>query len=352
MMAEVENPGDFSTPRNSNEDAARDPPTDASDVTMEMEGPGDFGTPRDPIDDDDSDETREGSSVLNETLLNSSKHRTAIYVEKTESVEESETKGKLAIERKESRRTVLQRKLGTEVFDSPTQPIFQQKKSGFLTDRPIAWMTAVEKYIQSNDDVNGKWRYKMEGELFSECEIVIWFATTTEVTLTISLMTGVLMVKGPQFRKFINNEFSKISMYVIGEGCVQTIQTHEAETDLESVWDSIHANKNAIHSAEDSILKLLEISEASNQNNNEVSALYRADILKLEKSYDSKLQTFMDTYDKEVKKKIQNICKAFDDKLSNMKTMIGAFKISSQNQINDLCCKRFWKFLCFNNNKK
>ena len=78
MMAEVESPGDFSTPRNSNEDAARDPPTDASDVTMEMEGPGDFGTPRDPSDDDDSDETREGSSVQNETLLNSSKHRNRI----------------------------------------------------------------------------------------------------------------------------------------------------------------------------------------------------------------------------------------------------------------------------------
>ena len=51
-------------------------------------------------------------------------------------------------------------------------------------------MSAVEKYVDNKDDVKVMWRYKVdELDSFFECEIVIWFSTATEITMTISWLT-------------------------------------------------------------------------------------------------------------------------------------------------------------------
>ena len=96
------------------------------------------------------------------------------------------------------------------MFDTADQPIFRQSKSGFCTERPVQWMIAVEKYIAEQDDVRALWRYKVNNSQYLECEISVWFKTTTEVLLRINLITGIFMVEGPHHRKFINDEFVNI----------------------------------------------------------------------------------------------------------------------------------------------
>ena len=108
-----------------------------------------------------SDENDGNNNTIHTNTLPSNAISTT---QKTESVEESNTKGKFSEVRKYSRRTALQRKMAVEAFDSASQPIFQQKKSGFLTERPLVWMSAVEQYVDENDDVNARWRYKVDEE--------------------------------------------------------------------------------------------------------------------------------------------------------------------------------------------
>ena len=118
-------------------------------------------------------------------------------------------------------------------------------------------------------------------------------------------------------------------------------KTLEGEAcDMEIMWQQIEANNNAIKAVQESVMKLLEISEETKKKHNLISDVSntakRCELLELEKKYDNKLAIFMEAYSKEMTEKIQSICKTFDMKLANMKQAITNFKISTQKQINEL----------------
>ena len=303
-------------------------PMDDMDTTVTE--PFDFATPE-MNDDSDSDGVSNDKSTT--------KKNSVVFVEKRETVQDSATAGKLTDIRKLSKRTNLQRRMGNERFDTVDQPVFRQKKSGFCTERPVEWMIAVEKYIAEYDDVQALWRYKVDdSSRYFECEISVWFDTTTEVLLRINLVTGVFLVEGAHYRTFIDGEFEKIRKKMEtnpnDEQCVTAADNHEL------VFEKIEENKKAIKTMEESVVKLLEIFEETNKREGLISdvseAVKRDELLELEKKYDEKLTVFMEGYSEEINRKIENVCKSFDKKIENIRQVIGQFKMSTQKQINEL----------------
>ena len=63
---------------------------------------------------------------------------------------------------------------------------------------------------------------------------------------------------------------------------------------------------------------------------------YNEYLLELEKNYDAKLTVFMETIQKEVDRKLKKIGTSLDNKINDIKTIIGSFKIQTQKQINEL----------------
>ena len=92
--------------------------------------------------------------------------------------------------------------------------MFKQHRTGFVTERPLELLSAVEKYIDTEDDVRARWTYKVDDDgSICESEITTFFNTTTEVTLSIMIITGVFEVHGPNCRKFVSTEFDKIKTH-------------------------------------------------------------------------------------------------------------------------------------------
>ena len=141
------------------------------------------------------DEDRNNSSLLNTTKT--SGKRTLVASEKINSVNDDIASGKFTETRNFSKRTALQKRLPYEIFDSPTEPIFKHHKTGFVTERPLQWMMAMEKYVLNEDGVQARWTYKTdENGTIHESEISTWFQTTTEVTVTIIITNRRLHCSG------------------------------------------------------------------------------------------------------------------------------------------------------------
>ncbi len=212
----------------------------------------------------DADETTSDGNNL--SLLNSTKQnlkRTLISIEKTGSVKDDIAEGKFTKEKLFNKRSAKQKLLPIEIFDPPEEPVFKQNKTGFLTERPLEWMVAMEKYVSVEKDVKARWVYKTDedGTIY-ECEISTWFHTTTEVTVVIVVSTGVFTVQGQHCRKFAETEFIKIRDHM--EGCKVLPPTEpmkksdlDGTTDLEGMWKNIDSNKNALLSVQESVVKLL-----------------------------------------------------------------------------------------------
>ena len=133
------------------------------------------------------DEDQNDSSVLNSTTAAKATKRNYINVQKNFSVEDGVVSKLFTESRNYGKRTTLQKRLPNEHFDQPSDPVFKQNKTGFLTERPLEWMKAIEEYVENESDVHALRTYKAdEGGIIHECEISTWFNTMTEVTLTIS----------------------------------------------------------------------------------------------------------------------------------------------------------------------
>ena len=282
------------------------------------------------------DEDRNNSSLLNTTKT--SGKRTLVASEKINSVNDDIASGKFTETRNFSKRTALQKRLPYEIFDSPTEPIFKHHKTGFVTERPLQWMMAMEKYVLNEDGVQARWTYKTdENGTIHESEISTWFQTTTEVTVTIIITTGVFIVQGQACRKFAESEFNKIRSRM-EDSTIIPPNVNNAEpsvSDTDGIWSNIDANKNAIKGVEQSILKIFEIIKET-EINKKSSEKNDSEILKLETMFDNKLTIFMEAYEEKMEEKIKRVCQSFDTKLGAMKTIVANFKISVQSQINDI----------------
>lgn len=75
-------------------------------------------------------------------------------------------------------------------------------------------MQAVEKYCQEND-VKYLWEEKTNNvNKIYECIINIYFKLTRYVTMHVYFSTGIIMVKGVQYKDWITNEFVKVKAFM------------------------------------------------------------------------------------------------------------------------------------------
>ena len=102
------------------------------------------------------------------------------------------------------KRTEKNRGLKYEKFDFH---IYVINQSGFLTDRPLFWMKQIEKYVSSAANVSSVVHYKWMKNVdkYHSYIINIAYQITRKVSIVINFQTGVVMVKGENFRHFIRS---------------------------------------------------------------------------------------------------------------------------------------------------
>ena len=102
-------------------------------------------------------------------------------------------------------------------------------------------------YVEGNEDVEARWKYRLDDEeKFIESDLDIWFHTTTQISVKILIVTGVFLIQGPHFRTFIETEFPKIAEHVTNvqlQG--ETIQPPQDDNRDELLWNEINHNKDS-----------------------------------------------------------------------------------------------------------
>ena len=97
------------------------------------------------------------------------------------------------------------------------------------------------------------------------------------------------------------------------------------------MWEDVSSNKKTLKIVEESFIKLIEASTLSNELNDNYIRNVETGQHTLEKAYDAKLTVFMEAIEQKFNEKLLRITKSFDDKINNMKLIIGSLKI----EVND-----------------
>ena len=60
------------------------------------------------------------------------------------------------------------------------------KKTDFLTDRPLVWAQAIDKYVADSPDTSCRWDYIKENNLYCKCKILLYYEQTSKVEILLS----------------------------------------------------------------------------------------------------------------------------------------------------------------------
>ena len=83
--------------------------------------------------------------------------------------------------------------------------------AGFTTDRPGIWADALLSYAQKHHVEHKSEQVKNNcGTACTEFKIQLKFMDTKHVMITIKMVTGYVSVKGADYQKWIDNEFSLV----------------------------------------------------------------------------------------------------------------------------------------------
>ena len=109
-----------------------------------------------------------------------------------------------------SRRTPKNKQLQNELFD---YSVYTNNQCGFTTSRPLFWVNAIDSYINSSEHIYGKFFTKHPKTLSEKCQyikILINFDISKKVEILVNSLSGVLLVKGNCYERWISNEFPKV----------------------------------------------------------------------------------------------------------------------------------------------
>ena len=89
----------------------------------------------------------------------------------------------------------------------------------------MLWAQALEKYVEVTSDTSCRWTYKIENQLFIECEVHLVFSNTKKDIINIRLKTGVVTIQGQYYKEWSNDTFQMLKEFVDGkeEGIVSNI---------------------------------------------------------------------------------------------------------------------------------
>ena len=200
-----------------------------------------------------------------------------------------------------SKRTDKNKLLKHEQFDFT---IYLRNQCGFVTNRPLFWMQEIEKYVASNGNVSSVVHYKWvkNVEKYQTSIINIAYQTTRKVTITINFLTGVVMVKGENFKHWIETEAKNVhpSLECTNDETTTTSEDKEGEPEdeiskqIQSLWHNNEANKSSIESIDNSQRELRE--EIRQYLSSHAAAVDDvAHIYSEIKKSDDKMTTFMET---------------------------------------------------------
>lgn len=212
--------------------------------------------------------------------------------------------------------------------------VYQQKKCGFLTKRPLEWAKAIENYINETRDVEARWEYKMEKEKYSECEIILYVDKTKKVLINIFVRSGVITVKGDYFREWMNTAFQKLREYIYNN-CTDVVNNtttynkdetnqeggiYENTNDINKLWEEYTSLKAGLATLEKSVENIVQshvdVSELIDRNNKSMEQKIKS----LELSYDNKLAVFMSAVSDDCQHTIiKNLTSIKDDVLCHKK---------------------------------
>ena len=186
------------------------------------------------------------------------------------------------------------------------------KKSGFLTKRPLQWAIALESFLDKEPDTNSRWQYKEVENIYTDCEVLIFFEVTKQVTVNISVQNGEVMVYGKHYKDWLTKSFAILKSIVTGTPIenaltkkVVATEDDDVRGELEKIWSECKSMKNGLVTLEESV-QLLQKAQ------NEYIGLavkqekeYKKDLENIEKAFDDKLVTFLSTINSDTDNKIK-----------------------------------------------
>ena len=283
--------------------------------------------------------TSELNETSDESLLNM--ENSDEFVQQSNSLQSDIDTGLFEINFQPGKRSSENKQLKDELFDFS---IYKQKQCGFLTSRPLFWIQAIDKYVESNDNTVGKFRYKTmkNSNKYHVVMINICYQITKKIIILINLITGVVLVKGEHYANWIQDEFSKICPQVstpanhndvitpkIAKNCNNNI-----EKEFEALWRHSSANKTSLSNI-DGTQKLLR-----DEFDEHVCAhsTRKVDIAHLNneiQNSDGKMTLFLKTTTEECMKFAKTKFIKADRKIQDIQEKVGEFKVNLTRRVDE-----------------
>ena len=186
------------------------------------------------------------SPIFNDTL--DLENNSNDYIDSVNTIEVDIENTVFVDEYQPSKRSGKYKLLQEEAFD---KTIYVNKQCGFTTNRPLYWATLIENYVATNPEVHGKKSYKTlkNSDKFFIIKFMIYYQNTKHIDIFINLITGTLLVKGPNFENWIDEEFHKVSNVDTPSEDL-TIINPGLNKELEAVWFNSNINKAAIDNSQ------------------------------------------------------------------------------------------------------
>ena len=227
------------------------------------------------------------------------------------------------------KRSKVQEMMKKESFD---MTLYATNETGFVTSRPLEWLLALEIYTEHNNDVQSMWYYRKDklGK-YIECEIRMFFHKTSKTIVNISLLTGVFVVKGDMYKRWVKDDFQIIKNILNNEANenMNIPPSSIYKSEIDTRWEDACKNNPVITTVDNWIsLKTKEAQDIEK----EITTIKLNDIEN--KTYcEEKLS---ETIDAIVNTKIKKIKNVLNSKFSDVRKEIGNLKIQTQERLNEL----------------
>ena len=207
-----------------------------------------------------------------------------------------------------------------------------KKMAGFLTNRPVRWAICFEKYIDQIKSRCCRWEYKLDDRKYTEAHLLLYFQPTEKVEITIQFQSGVVLVNGDNFRKWIEDEFPKVV-----EIFEDTLGPEEKEIespleeinhDMKMVWSKIEYLDNAIAVEDGVIEKMIQRCQSMeiklHEHSQKLPNVITNDmLLRIEERIDRRVTEFMETTVEACCKRVQELKTGFMADLNILKSTVG-----------------------------
>ena len=194
--------------------------------------------------------------------------------------------------------------------------VYMHKQTGFITTRPLAWASAFEDYILSNQKTPHRWMYKIDNfndkkKLYCECILTVIFQERKMIIIHMYLRSGVVMIKGTHYKDWCMEIFPLIKENVESmehdiKKCNELdlklnndldyidIDLKDKSSEMELLWQQNNALRKALRHLENGFHILqFQLDESDKEKKNLVTD-FNESITLLERKYDAKLKLFMD----------------------------------------------------------